>query len=252
MAATYTGNTTIKGNDARFGLRIGLNNALPTGTVLTIDTVNAGTGRPTWFDLNGFNQEVGGLTNTSAGQQSAIVNGNSLQDGILTVNNSGNYTYSAFLGPDNAHSNITSGSTGIPDGQGNNFSLVKTGAGTLTLSASNSYIGGTTVDGGTLVTAFHNDGNLINNGLVMVPSNVVTVNSGGTLTGTANNWAGNVAVPITGPRSHTYVINAGGLITNPSGSVTGLGNLTLNGGTLKVNNGWSPRVGTLRTCRRAT
>ncbi|HOD84761.1 MAG TPA: autotransporter-associated beta strand repeat-containing protein [Phycisphaerae bacterium] len=238
--STYTGNTTVRSVDARAGFRIGVDNALPTGTVLTLQGANDGSGRPVWFDLNGHSQELAGILH-NVRTDSAIVNGDTANAGALIINNSANVTYQAFLGADNAHSNITSSSTGILDGEGNNFSLTKMGAGTLTLTASNSYTGGTTINGGTLVTAFHQDGNQTNNGLgLMIPTNVVTVNSGGILTGTANNWAGNVASPTDGSASHTYVINAGGLISNPSGWVTGLGNLTLNGGTLQVNNGYNP------------
>ena len=73
----------------------------------------------------------------------------------------------------------------------------------------------------------------------MAPSNVVAVNSGAVLTGAGGNynWADNILSPTDGSQSHTFVINPGGMIPNNNNTITGLGNLTLQGGTLQVNNG---------------
>jgi autotransporter-associated beta strand protein/VCBS repeat-containing protein len=153
---TYDGTTTIRSVDARFGVRLGIDNGLPTSTVLTIQGANDGTGRPAWFDLNGFSQEVAGILH-AVRTDSAIVNGNTGRAGTLIVNNSSDITYNAYLGVGNgtggasqAHSNITATATGILDGEGNNFSLVKKGVGTLTLTANNSYSGSTIINQGVL------------------------------------------------------------------------------------------------------
>ncbi|MFK7910616.1 MAG: autotransporter-associated beta strand repeat-containing protein [Akkermansiaceae bacterium] len=147
---TYDGSTQVRSSNARAGIRLGVNNALPTSTVLSLSSSNQGSGRPVWFDLNGFSQQVGGLGGTVNTNYNAIVNGNAGQAGVLIVAGAANSTYTQFLGANNSHPNVTSGATGIPDGQGNNFSLEKAGAGTLTLTRNNSYIGNTTIDAGTL------------------------------------------------------------------------------------------------------
>ena len=122
---------------------------------------------------------------------------------------------------------------------GDNGPLTKGGAGTLALTRSeNGFSGGVTINGGTLVAAGPNDEELSGNSLgAMIPANVVTINSGGILTGSDNNWADNVNANPAGSASHSYVINAGGKIAGPAGRVTALGALTLNGGTLEVNDG---------------
>jgi autotransporter-associated beta strand protein len=154
QVGTYTGNTTVRSNNARGGFRIGVDNALPTGTVLTLEGTNVGSGRPVWFDLNGHSQQLAGIAHATR-TDGAIVNGDDSNDGALIIENTTNVVYQAFLGPDNAHGNITQGipgstDTGIPEGEGNNFSLTKKGGGALTLTRANSYTGDTTIDQGTL------------------------------------------------------------------------------------------------------
>lgn len=148
--STYTGNTRLRSVDARFGVKLGLDNALPTTTTLLFETTNQGTGRPVWFDLNGFSQEVVGIGDNTAATYNAIVNGNTGTEGTLIVNNSGNIDYNSRLGATVGHSNITSGATGILDGDGDNFSLTKRGAGTLNILLNFSYIGDTAVEAGIL------------------------------------------------------------------------------------------------------
>jgi autotransporter-associated beta strand protein len=89
------------------------------------------------------------------------------------------------------------------------LALEKTGGGTLTLSGTNSYTGPTAIHNGTLKFIANKNG-----------SGTVTVNSGGTLAGTAT-----VAGPVT--------VNAGGAITpgnNGAGTLTLSGTTTLTGG----------------------
>ena len=63
-ANTYTGNTSVVSTDTggNSTLAIGVDNALPTTTQLNINGIVSG-GNAT-FDLNGFNQTVGGIALT--------------------------------------------------------------------------------------------------------------------------------------------------------------------------------------------
>ncbi|MDZ7618667.1 MAG: autotransporter-associated beta strand repeat-containing protein, partial [Patescibacteria group bacterium] len=121
-------------------LQIGANNALPTAGVLTtrLDGV---------FDLNGYDQQVGNLGvrdgvtlgGTGLGYSGTIVN-SAYAISALTAGNADDHTY-----------------YGIISG---NIALVKTGTGTLTLGAANTYIGPTTLNQGTLSVALVADGGL--------------------------------------------------------------------------------------------
>jgi autotransporter-associated beta strand protein len=128
-ANTYSGATAVYGGGT---LRNGVNNALPTNTILTLGSTTgtyantAGT-----YDLNGYDQTMAGLTNAGSGAATITNGGGSLS--TLTVNDSANYVYGGV----------------IQDGT-NAIALVKSGAGTLDLTGTNTYTGGTTVANGTL------------------------------------------------------------------------------------------------------
>jgi autotransporter-associated beta strand protein len=113
-------------------LRIGALNALPTSGTLTTRT--GGT-----FDLYGNDQTVAGLGTvdggpnpggTGLGSAGRLINSAPV-DNTLTVNNTANYTYNGTIE--------------------RNVALTKSGSGTLTLTAANTYAGPTTISGGNLV-----------------------------------------------------------------------------------------------------
>ncbi|KFK92680.1 hypothetical protein JV45_20330, partial [Serratia sp. Ag2] len=106
----YIGSTTVSGGT----LSLGIADALAASSTVTLDS-------STTLVLNNLDQTV---------QQLSGVGNVTLGSATLTANNSGNSTFS-----------------GIMSGSGN---LVKTGGGTLTLSAQNGYTGTTTLSGGTL------------------------------------------------------------------------------------------------------
>ncbi len=224
--ATYGGGTTIGSNAT---LQLLAANVLPNGTNVASnagDLTNNGT-----LDLNGTMQAINGLSGSgvvdnTAGGAAALVVG---------VNNSGG----TFAGT-------------IQDA-GGNLTLVKTGTGTLTLSASNSYNGGTimnlgtlspktnsafgtgtlTVNGGTVFNSFNPGLNLTFTNLVMLSGG--TLRTGGGQATTRNTWAALVTVT-----TNSTVQSDGGTIGN---LFTGGLNLGNGGYTLSVtgngNNGGS-------------
>ena len=140
--ALYTGTTFLNfGYDGV--LQIGASNAFPVTTQLIFGTYSGA------VDLNGFNQEVSGLTdNGNQGSDNGITNTGTTTS-ILTVNQAGNSTFAGNIGtPDQSGPGTNIIARG-PDL--NNISFVKDGAGSLRLTGNETYTGSTTGTGGTLV-----------------------------------------------------------------------------------------------------
>ena len=114
----YSGGTTISLGTVQLG------NTLALGATTASLAVNGGT-----LDLHGFSPTVGALSGGSTGVITTLVNGVS----TLTENSRLNSVYAGEL----------NNGSGV-------LSLVKSGTGTLTLSGSNSYSGGTTISAGIL------------------------------------------------------------------------------------------------------
>jgi autotransporter-associated beta strand protein len=149
---SFTGNVTI--TTARdlnnMTVRLGAVNALPTTALVTLD---GGDGNgSTWADLNlfGFDQTLAGLANNGSrtGRLQRVYN-SSATDATLTINNAVERTFGGRLG----HAATAN----------NNFTLVKSGAGTFTHTGIRSYSGNTTVNEGilSLGTANANDDDAI-------------------------------------------------------------------------------------------
>jgi len=211
-ANTYSGGTTLSAGTLQ------LSGSGTLGNTSSSLTVNGGK-----LDLNGTTPAVGNFTGGSGG---TILNSLTSSTATLTIG-TGNATGGAFAGviEDNA-------------GTGGTVGLVKTGSGTLALSGANNYSGGTTINGGTLsVSGF--TATIHANGPALlgrtVSSNVITINNGGVLSGTGNNWLDNTNT--TPANAHALVVNAGGQLLG-SGGITSVGNITLNGGTMAAGNGY--------------
>jgi autotransporter-associated beta strand protein len=201
----YTSGTLINAGTLQLGNTYAL--GVPSGNL----TVNGGT-----LNLAGFSPSVG----TLAGNAGALITNSAAGPATLTVNETANTTYAGTLA----------------DGAGA-VALVKGGAYTLTLSASNHYSGGTVVNSGTLQlgNAFAlgaTTGSLaVNAGTVNLAGFSPTV---GTLSGSAggiiiNNGAGTATLTASSSSSATYA----GLLINGSGALAfvknGTGTLTLSG-----------------------
>ena len=175
-ASTYTGNTTFNALTQGGYLKLGVANALPVTTVLTlIGGGNANTCAN--LELNGKNQALAGLAATPNSGGARVINSSGTAS-TLTITNTSAATFSGLIG-------ITGKA---------NLSLVKQGLGALTLSGTNAYSGGTTVSGGSLLvnnTAFSGTGSgsvTVNSGATLAGSGIIqggiTVNGGATLSGT--------------------------------------------------------------------
>jgi fibronectin-binding autotransporter adhesin len=175
-ANTYAGNTEM--NNAQSGIvRLGIANALPTTTGVTWGvTQNSGS-----LDLNGFDQTLTFIATGTGGVTGGIANTGSMA--VLTLNQDTDTTFGARIGEVSSVTNLTDWN--------NNISLVKNGTGKLTLTGSNSFTGGLTINAGTLsISADANlggssGGTTLGGGTLEMTSGF-TLGSGRTITATAN------------------------------------------------------------------
>lgn len=156
--AVRLGATGSTYTDLRLGegsLKLGVANAIPTSAVLRVgDTSNLN--NSSTFDMNGFDQELAGLSrnNFNTGSSSTVTN-SSATAATLTLDTAVSSTYAGLV-------------TG-------NLSLVKQGGADFTLgSGTHGYTGTTIVEGGRLAV----NGN--------ISTSLVTVKDGGILGGTGS------------------------------------------------------------------
>ena len=263
--STYTGDTFF--NAANSGVvRIGVSNALPTTTNVTM-AFSSGNGGI--FDLNGFNQEIASLTSNPGGSTGggSIRNGGG---GSSTLTIGGTASPAAFQLAITDNGGVGSGT----------LALTRSGTGTLTLSAAsanqNTYSGQTTLSGSGILragaassfsansthsigsTARLELGGFSNSVGLLAGSGVVEGTSGTPLltvaqtTGTASfggtiqNTAGTLSVAKTGGATQIFTtgntysgstsITGGTLLANNgAGSATGSGNVTVSAATFGGN-----------------
>lgn len=137
---------------------IGVSNALPTNVVLDIgmNTTSAASGVGT-LDLNGYDVICGRLmssySNGLAQPTNLVVRNTSVAPATLTVNMAVNALYEGLLV--------------------GNLSLLKSGPGTLTLTATNTYSGTTTISNGTL--ALSGGSSLLSSSIALGPGGTLSV-----------------------------------------------------------------------------
>jgi autotransporter-associated beta strand protein len=202
---TYSGGTIISGGAIQLGAA---NTLLSTGSLQV-------SGSGSTFDLNGYNQTVGALSdgNVSTGTVTS-----SSGAATLTVNNSSPNTFSGTIS--------------------GNLGLTLAGSSSLKLSGANSYIGLTSLNGGILqISAANNLGN------ASAATNSISFN-GGTLESTANAYdlGVNRAVALVG--SGTIQVDTGSALT-VSGNITGNNTLSVTGGGLLTLSGGNSTFGGL-------
>ena len=219
---TYSGQTQI----GRGILQLGATNTLPTSTVLNVGSAGSAVSLTATFDLNGFDQMIGGLTKSGAITSTILNNGATTN--TLTINESITTTYPGAI----------AGGTAL--------NLVKTGSGQLTLLGDTSgWNGLTTVSNGTLlannpsgstgsgnVSVF--GGKLGGNGYI---AGSVFVYAGGTLAPGSNSLETlTIAGDLTLSPSSTSIFEVNG-DTSANSQVSVAGNTTYGGGLNLVTNG---------------
>jgi fibronectin-binding autotransporter adhesin len=204
-ANSWSGGLTITDGGTGFAdvapVRLGASEVIPNGAGKGDVAINAAM---TPLDLNGFNETINGLTaNTAAGY---VDNRAASTAAVLTVGDN-NATTTFQGGLRNSGSNAS-------------LALVKIGTGTLTLSGSSSFSGGTTIRTGAITvssTAALGTGGIVLSGSTSRP----TLNLGADVTGVTMTLDGTLQRP---------VINATGSGTRTwNGSVVLTGTATADG-----------------------
>ena len=199
---SHSGGTTVSGGT----LQVENTDALGTGAL----AVNAGV-----LDLFGNSVAIGALSGSSG----ALIT-NSLGGAITLASTvaSGTTTYAGT----------------ITDGVGVT-AISKTGAGTLTLSGSNSHSGGTTVGGGTLQVG---NENVLGTGALTVDGGTLDLHGNSLAVGALSGSGGSITSMVSGTSALTTTISSGtstyaGNIVNSAGAValtkSGTGTLILSG-----------------------
>ena len=205
--------------------------------------MNLSTGIPTSYGLglalNAINMYGAALTPSAIAFNQAVT-----ASGALTVNtgtlSATNISAGGVIGIQNSGAATVSGA--ISNNGANAASLVKSGAGTLTLSGSNTYTGGTTVSAGTLQvgaggTAGSMVGNVINNAtLAFNRSDDLTF--AGVISGTgAVSKAGANTLTLSGDNTYsgTTTVSAGTLQVGAGGTSGAIAGDVSNNGTLVFN-----------------
>lgn len=126
-AGNQWGDTKIYGN----GVRLGIENGLSVTGVLYLGTSNVG---ESVLDLNGYNQQVAGLTET-LGTGTGLITNRGTADVTFTISGELDHSYAGRFA----------------DGAQHKVSVVKLGPSTQTFTAASTHTGQTRVTGGTLV-----------------------------------------------------------------------------------------------------
>src|SRR5205085_4823904 len=177
---TYTGATTVGAGV----LRAGITNALGTNSAVSIATGAT-------LDLNGFNQTVG-----------SFAGGGAIALGSGTLTTGGDNSSTLFSG--------TIAGAGALD---------KNGTGTLALSGTSTYTGGTTVNAGTLLgNSASLQGNIFNNASVVFDQSAAGTYAGNMNGSGALTKAGAGTLTMTGTNTYTggTTVAAGTLIGTTS------------------------------------
>ena len=230
------GNTWGATRIYRGTLKLGVDNAMPAATVVTLGHSAGGSYAGGILDLFGHNQTIAGLTQatTATGERRVVNSGAGTP--TLTINNSADYTFDGILGKAGQDS----------------FNLVKTGTGTQILSGDSTYGGGTTVNGGVLLVnnttgSGTGSGNVAVDGGMLGGSGTIAgqviVNAGGTIS--AGNSPGHLTILDDYAQSGTMLAELGGLGQGTTYDWIDVAGTATLGGTVDVDlvSAFSPSLG---------
>jgi autotransporter-associated beta strand protein len=197
-------------------------------------TLQANGGTPTWgvFSLKGTVTVDGTVTSnisTGSGSDNNVFIGTNTAGGVTTFNVAHNTSGNDLAVSSVLTNNRDAGGAAVASG------LTKSGAGTMVLSASNTYTGQTTVSAGIL--SIGANGSLYTGGTY---AGTIVINNGGTVRLDRGDFMG---VHTSTPAA-TFTVNSGGTLANSASYFNTLNNLTLTGGTLQSNGGNSAVWGT--------
>ncbi len=227
---TYTGGTYL--NHTSTGvLRLGITNALPTGTTVFFNqSASDGTlSTGGTLDLAGFNQTVAGLVSPSGVRGVANTGGAS----TLTLGGSGSYVFDSGIGVPSSTANLT--------GANNNITVIKNGTGIQTFGSANSFTGGLYINSGTLrivnvitalgaLPASPTSAVFLRGGTLQVDTTASSLDSGANRGFEVGPTSGSGSVTIQVDGSNSFIIQ-GAIVDTPGGSgrvvKTGTGTLRL-------------------------
>jgi fibronectin-binding autotransporter adhesin len=199
---------------------------------LTLSANNGYTGRT---QVNGGVLALNN-TNALAGTGTISFGGGSLQ---YSASNTRDYS-AKILNSGSAIAIDTNGQSGTFAtglGSSNTGGLTKTGLGTLTLTASNGYTGGTTISGGTLQigngsTTGSINGNVVNNAMLIFNRSDALTYSGEISGSGGLRKTGSGTLTLTGSNGYTGVTNiaVGFLALNNTNALAGTGTISFTGG----------------------
>ena len=214
---SYGGGTFIQNGT----IQLGVSNGLPTGGTVTLGNLStSGT-----VDLNGYSQTLTGLTTGGTGSANTITNSNTsgLGASVLTLNG----VVATFGGL-------------ITNGGGAGSLALQVNGGSLTLTGTNSYTGGTTINAGTLqvaqsgslgtapVISLQGGGTLAGiTNTVVLPTATISIGTGGGFIAGAT--AGQTLIVQEAIGSSTNLLTVGG-----AGNTTIAGNITATTGSVSV------------------
>jgi len=198
-------------------LRLGITNALPTGTTVFFNQ-SAGGGALSsggTLDLAGFSQTVAGLV-SPAGMRGVANTGAA---STLTLEGSGTYVFDSGIGVPSSTTNLT--------GANNNITVIKNGSGTQTLGGASTFTGGLYINSGTLrianvVTALGGlpaapaSSVFLRGGTLLVDTSTGTIDSGANRGFEVGPTSGSGSVTIQVDGSNSFIVQ--GAITDTPGA----------------------------------